>query len=249
MFHDEKNGVALSSKASFLVGLAGGVLLLCTIGFFILLGIVLSGDDADSKQAVANKPTVGAPTAEAPADENTLGPVKEVDSDDHLRGAKKGEITLVSYSDFECPYCANFHSTMQQLMADPEYKDNIRWVYRHFPLSFHANAKGAAIASECAADQGKFWEYADKLVENQSSLSSTLYETLATDLGLNVSKFKTCLADPDTAAKVTADQTIGGTAGVSGTPATIILIDGAEPTLIPGAYPLDQVKAMIASLQ
>lgn len=92
--------------------------------------------------------------------EKTAVDVKVTDAD-HVEGDASAKVTLVEYSDFECPYCMNHASTLKQILE--EYSGKVRLVYRHFPLSFHANAQLAAEASECAGDQGKFWEMHDKL--------------------------------------------------------------------------------------
>lgn len=85
-----------------------------------------------------------------------------VTKDDHIMGASKPKVTLIEYSDFECPFCQRFHPTVKQLAA--KYPNDVAVVYRHFPLeSIHPNARGYAVASECAGAQGKFWEFADTL--------------------------------------------------------------------------------------
>lgn len=90
--------------------------------------------------------------------------IKEVTSSDHVRGNVNAPITLIEFSDFDCPFCKRFHPTMTQLLD--EYPDKVRWVYRHLPLTdLHPNAAKKALASECAAEQGKFWEFADRLIE------------------------------------------------------------------------------------
>ncbi|MFH1253482.1 MAG: thioredoxin domain-containing protein [Candidatus Uhrbacteria bacterium] len=95
----------------------------------------------------------------------TLAPVA---ANDFVLGDTNSSITIITYSDFQCPYCSRFDATMQQVMK--EYSSKVKWVYRNFPLSFHDQAQNAAEAAECAGEQGKFWEYALKLFENQSSL-------------------------------------------------------------------------------
>ncbi|MDA0208503.1 MAG: thioredoxin domain-containing protein [bacterium] len=160
-----------------------------------------------------------------------VGELAVANGDDHVRGnLNKAKVVLVEYSDFECPFCNRHHPTMQQIMED--YGDDVAWVWRHFPLSFHPNAQKAAEASECAADQGKFWEMADALTENYDQLNAALYSQLAEEVGLNVNRFQTCLDSGEKAEEVRADMQTGATAGVSGTPATFVngqLVSGAVP--------------------
>lgn len=255
MFKEDKPGsLTLSPKASFAIGLVGGVLVLCTIGFFILLGLVIKGRvEASPKGAAptAAAPSAAAPTAAAPEDENKIGPIPAVTTDDHVTGAKDAVVTLVEYSDLQCPYCARFHSVMGQLMADPAYKGKIRWVYRHFPLSFHPNALPAANAAECAGEQGKFWEMADAIYSDNDTVNGSVtltqadFDAYAKDIGLNMSKFDSCFVANKYQSVIDADRQGGGTAGISGTPATVILGADGNQTLIPGALPIDQVKAMV----
>jgi protein-disulfide isomerase len=248
MFKEDKPGcLTLSPKASFILGLVGGVLVLCTIGFFILLGLVIKGQvGASPSEAVpsAAAPSAAVPSAAAP-DENVVGEVAAVTKDDHVTGAKDAVVTLVEYSDFECPYCGRFQPVMEQLMADPAYQGKIRWVYRHFPLSFHANAVPAAHASECASEQGKFWEMASKLYANQSALTEANFKAWAKELGLKEAKFAECYSASKYQTRIDADRESGTIAGISGTPATVILGKNGSKTLIPGALPIDQVKAMV----
>src|SRR5688500_4677968 len=171
MYHEEQKaagGVTLSPKASFILGLVGGMLVLCTIGFFILLSMMLSGNGASlGSKGGDDYAAVPSPSPSAPLPDEgaapTVGEVKPIAADDHVVGPKTAEVTLYEYSDFECPFCQRFHPTMEQLMNAPEYKGKLRWVYRHYPLSFHPQATPAANASECAGEQNKFWEYADEL--------------------------------------------------------------------------------------
>lgn len=99
---------------------------------------------------------------------DVTGTLAPITSDDYVYGDVNAPITIVTYSDFQCPYCGRFDSTMQQVMKD--FSGKVKWVYRNFPLPFHDQAQNAAEAAECAGEQGKFWEYAFKLFENQSAL-------------------------------------------------------------------------------
>ena len=250
LFHEDgkSGGIVISPKSSFVLGLVGGVMVLCTLGFFILLSMVLKGglpsglgSPSPSAAPSANVPSAAAPTAAG----EKVGDIKAVTDADHIRGPKDAQVTLVEYSDFQCPYCSRFHPTMVQLMSDPDLKGKIRWVYRHYPLSFHPNAMPAANAAECASEQGKFWEFADELFANQDSESDVYYGQVADKLKLNRSQFDSCYSAKKYQARITADQTGGTAAGVTGTPGTIILGKDGSKTLIPGAVPFDQAKAMI----
>jgi protein-disulfide isomerase len=113
-----------------------------------------------------------------------------VSSTDHIRGSVADGITVIDYSDFQCPYCKQMHSELKQLSE----KTKIVWVFRHYPLeSIHPLAMQSAIASECAGKQGKFWEYADALFENQDQITSeTVFADFARRLELNAADFEKC---------------------------------------------------------
>lgn len=250
MFHEEshaKTTLTMTPKMSFILGLVAGLLVLCTIGFFILLTMTLRGGLASRAGAdTTTSPSAAAPSANAPStapDAPPVGTPKAVSSSDHIKGAKNAVVTLIEYSDFQCPFCGQFYPTTEQVLKD--YNGKVRLVYRHFPLSFHPEAIPAANASECASEQGKFWEFADGLFTNQASLSATYYPQLATKLGLNTKKFADCVAAKKYQSVITADQTEGSSVGVSGTPGTFVLGPKGYKQYIPGAYPLAQVKAYI----
>ena len=240
----------LPSKTSFIVGFVAAILVLGTLGFIFLGSCLLRGTcggDGSPRAANPNPTAQGntAPVANAPSPSPATPPPTLTD-DDHARGAKDASITIVEYSDFECPFCSRFHPTLQQAMT--EYEGKIRWVYRHFPLSFHPQARPAALASECAAEQGKFWEYADKLFENQTQLSDTYYTQLAGELGLNTSQFKDCYDSEEYASRVDSDQAGGAQAGISGTPGSFIIGEDGSIQEIRGAQPYSAVKAAIDAL-
>ncbi len=173
------------------------------------------------------------------------GKVPVVTDADHIRGDKNAKITLVEYSDFECPYCSAFAPTTDQILAANK---DVRLVYRHFPLSFHPQATPAAEAAECAGEQGKFWEFHDALFANQDSLGEAFYKETATTLGLNVTKFEDCRSSDRMLAKVQKDAQEGGAAGVTGTPGSFLIDEDGNAQAIKGALPAASIQAMIDAL-
>jgi len=179
-----------------------------------------------------------------------LEAMPKITDKDHIRGSKDADVVLVNYSDFECPFCKRFHPTMQQIMK--EYGNKVAWVYRHFPLAFHANAQKEAEASDCAAELGGndvFWKYTDKIYEkttsNGTGFALDQLGPLAKELGLNESKFKQCLDSGKYAKHVKEEMSGGSTAGVNGTPGTIIVSKSGKKQFVNGALPYEQIKPMI----
>jgi len=165
-----------------------------------------------------------------------------VTKDDHVLGDFDAPITIVEWTDFQCPFCALFHQTMKQIMTD--YPNQVRWVFRHFPLkSIHPFAFKAALASECAAEQGKFWEYGDELYLRQKDFGPLIFEQIATNLNLNKEQFKICLDSQEYKSKIAADYDEGLKNGVRGTPGNFI--NGQE---LGGNVPYSQLKKIIDSL-
>jgi len=199
---------------------------------FSLLAQVNSGGNRGLAQDAAQQP----PIYEAQKIETFV-----IAETDHIRGNPNAAITLVEFSDFECPFCERQYQTMKQLLD--EYPQEIRLVYKHFPLGFHQYAQKAAEASECAWEQDSFWEYHDKLFENQSDYSVENFKKWANSLGLKTNQFNDCLDSGKYAKKVQADAKEGEEKGVSGTPATFI-----NGQLITGALPYATFKEAIDSL-
>ncbi len=159
-----------------------------------------------------------------------------------VKGNENAPITIVEYSDFQCSYCSRFHSTMNQIMS--EYPDDVRWIYKHFPLdSIHPIARKAAEASECAADQDAFWEYADELYSRQSILKESELTIIAQDIGLDTIEFSECLSSDKYRSKVSADQQDGSQNGVTGTPGSFL--NGRS---LGGAIPYEKLKNIIDGL-
>lgn len=144
-----------------------------------------------------------------------------VKEDDHVKGEESAIVTIVEYSDFQDPFSKEFFSNLEKLKT--EYNGQIRWAYRHFPVtSLHPESKKAAIASECAYRQDNFWEYAKELFENQDDLSNEIYLNIAESLDLNVINFENCLKLDKVKLRVTKDYNEGVRLGVRGTPSTFI---------------------------
>ncbi|MFY0575369.1 DsbA family protein [Cystobacter fuscus] len=155
-----------------------------------------------------------------------------------VTGAKNAPVTIVAFSDFECPFCGRVVPTLHQL--EQEYKGKIRVAFKNQPLPMHPNAKPAAEAALAAHEQGKFWEYHDKLFANQRALDRASLEKYAQELGLDVNKFKAALDSGKFTAQVTADMAEAGRVGVTGTPS--FFINGRS---LVGAQPVDAFKRII----
>ncbi len=199
----------------------------------------------DSKKVVA--PVAG---GQAPQ-EISLEPVTTVD---HIIGNPKAEIIIVEYSDTECPFCKNFHVTMNKIMTEYGDGGKVAWVYRHFSLPFHTKAPKEAEATECAAKQGgntKFWEYTNKLFEitpGNDGLDLAVLPKIAEMVGLDVPMFEKCLASGEMKTFVDAGIASGSKAGVQGTPHSLIVVNKKVVGVIPGAQPYEAVKAQIDAL-
>jgi protein-disulfide isomerase len=154
------------------------------------------------------------------------------------RGAEKAKVTIVEFSDFECPFCSRAGATLAQVME--KYGDKVRVVYRQFPLEFHPRARKAAEASLCAGEQGKFWELHDRMFADQGKLAPEQLKAAARELGLDGDRFDACLDAGAQGAAVEADVKAGQAVGVQGTPAFFV-----NGVFLNGAVPLEQFVAAI----
>ncbi len=142
------------------------------------------------------------------------------DDDDPWRGEKDAAITLLTYVDFQCPYCKKANATLKDLLA--KRKEGIRVVARHFPLSSHPDAAPAAQAAACAGDQGRYWDYHDLLFENQQELDASSLGKYAAQLGLDVVQFECCLESGNRKEAIEKDMAEATRAGINGVPAMVI---------------------------
>lgn len=208
-----------------------------------------NGGTAGSPTAAGAFPPTGAPGAAAPVETGDPTQVPPVTESDYIRGDTNAPITLIEYSDYECPFCSQFHSTMLQVMD--EYAGKVRWVYRHYPLTaIHPNAQSAAEAAECVGKIGgndAFWSYTDLLFEKAAGtgLDQEQYAAWAGEIGVNSGAVQTCIDSGEFADKVSEHTQGGSVAGVSGTPGTIVLTQDGEAEMIGGALPFAQVKTIL----
>jgi protein-disulfide isomerase len=152
-------------------------------------------------------------------------------------GSRDAAVTIVAFSDFQCPYCKQAADTIKQVMQG--YGENVRLVFKHLPLPIHTDAFKAAQASVCAAEQGKFWEYHDRLFSS-GSLSGEALRSLAEVVGLRIKEFSTCLDSASSRAVVTADMKEAKLAEIQSTPTFII-----NGRVLKGARSQEDFKKMI----
>ncbi len=218
---NKDNEIVTISKVSLWQGIAG------VLAVLLVISIITGGFGGGSGIAAPTGNGGSAPTGNAGADTEFYA------ADDPMKGDPDAPVTIVEFSDFECPFCGRFYSQTYGLIEQNYIntgKANI--VFRDFPLSFHQQATPAALAAECADDQGKFWEYHDLIFENQGALSDASYTAWAQQLGLDMNEFDSCYTSRKHLAEVQEDFQEGGALGITGTPGFFVngrLISGAQP--------------------
>lgn len=174
-------------------------------------------------------------TTAQPTPAPTQPPIKLTVSadDDPVKGSSDAPVTMIEFSDYECPFCARYYlQTFPQIDENYIQTGKIKLIFRDYPLGFHQYAKPAAEAAECANEQGKFWEYHDKLFQNQESLDNPSLKQYAVDLGLDATAFNECLDSEIMASEVEKDFQDGVSYGIKGTPTFFIngiKVVGAQP--------------------
>jgi protein-disulfide isomerase len=163
--------------------------------------------------------------------------------DGAVMGSAEAKVTIVEFSDFECPFCREFYATTFPALKS-KYIDTgrLRFSYRNLPLPFHSNARSAAEAAECAGAQGKFWQMHDKLFENQGSLGEGKYRSLAGDIGLDMTEFNECMESRVMAQKVDKDIADARALNVTSVPTFYIGTKAYE-----GAAPLSEFEKAIGN--
>ncbi len=213
------------------------------ISLLVVFGPQTKTKDADQPVREAS----GTPTS-VPKD------VAVVRSDDRVLGNKNAEIAIIEYSDSDCPFCARFHDTMEQVVE--ESNGDVAWVYRYLPLDMHPNAYTEALSAECVGDiagNDAYWNYLGTIMDVTLSPDPKSNEALiayANKEGVSNEALKACLADANTIARVDRDYNEAQKIGARGTPFSIAVnTKTGEQAIIPGAYPVDEVKQIIESIR
>ncbi|MBI2475698.1 MAG: thioredoxin domain-containing protein [Candidatus Taylorbacteria bacterium] len=176
-----------------------------------------------------------------------------VEDSDHIRGNPNAPVKIVEYVDMECPFCKRFHSTMQKVMDEYGKDGKVAWVYRHFPLdSIHSQARTEAVASECANELGgndAFWKYTDRFFEltpsnNQTNIATVLPQ-IAREIGLDETKFNSCLASKKYDKHIQDDLDNATATGGNGTPWSIVITANGKKYPLSGAQPYEAVKQLV----
>lgn len=194
------------------------------------------------------------PSNTEPVTQESPQPMNPVTSEDYIRGNPNAPILMVEYSDYDCPFCKNFHETMKQVMAEYGTTGEVAWVYRHFPLpQLHPNAPVIAEASECVgelAGNDGFWTFSD-LVFGERDVNAptniTRLEEFAVTAGAEAAAFNECMESERNREKVQEDTADAMATGGTGTPHTIVII-GDQQAPIKGAQPYPVVKDIIENL-
>lgn len=180
--------------------------------------------------------------------------VTPVTSADHIRGNPNAPIVIVEYSDYDCPFCKNFHETMNRIMIDYGESGKVAWVYRHFPLEqLHPNARLIAEASECVADLGDntaFWKFSDLVFGERAQNAATDMTKLADyakQSGVDQKKFNECYTSGKMKEKVQTAIQDAMKAGAQGTPHSIMIV-GDQKGTINGAQPYETVRNMVETM-
>jgi protein-disulfide isomerase len=209
----------------------------------IIAGSIFMTQNPDGESNVALAPAGNNNNAAATA---SIDDLRLPDENSHIKGNPNARVTIVEFSDFECPFCGRIHPTLDRIISE---RDDVNWVYRHFPLSsIHSNAMNASIASECVAKLGgndAFWSFADSLFLNQRNLGQTLYEGEAQKLGINLSDFRSCLEDDSIAQIVKDDLSEASSIGGRGTPFSVAITPKGKFIPFSGALPYESILQLV----
>ncbi len=217
----------------------------------ILAGVMVSA--AFSSRVRDTIPTTGDAPAQAQRalTDGTVN-VRELSDDDFVRGNPNADVVIVEYSDFECPFCSQFHDTMRSIMNEFGPSGQVAWVYRHFPIEeLHPNAFRIAMGAECVGELGgndAFWTFTDTVYDAATPgtpFDLTLMSDIAETAGVTREAFNECMESGRTASKVQEDyDEVTSTGGGSGTPHNIVIAAGQQAS-VRGAQPLPAMREIV----
>ena len=180
--------------------------------------------------------------------------VPAVNASDHILGNPNAKVIVVEYSDFECPFCKDFHNVMHTIINEYGPSGDVAWVYRHFPITqLHSKSVKEAEASECAAELGGnkgFWSYEDKIFEitpSNNGLNLNQLPIIAKEIGLDPIAFKSCLDSGKYKNKIQTQLKEATASGARGTPHSVIFVNGQQAP-IEGAQPIKAMRRVIETL-
>lgn len=232
----------MSKKKKSIINMVIITIAVITVGLFIALIFSFNGGSdknvkksdlrkEDREQGIinANKKAINS------AKEQKEGTIKPISAEDHILGPLDAPVQFIVYSDFECPFCADFSDTVRQVIK--KFGDKVVVAFRQFPLTAtDPNSMEAAVASECAAEQGKFWEMHDKLYADntEKTFNANQFKKDAADIGLEGERFNKCLDEEKYKDKIEAQISEGKNVGILGAPQSYV---NGQP--LPGAYPFE----------
>jgi protein-disulfide isomerase len=213
----------------------------------LIAAILISGSifytntKGSNNQVQNNQPNQKLNNQLAQVGQSSLEDILKIKPTDVILGDEKAPVTIIEYSDYQCPFCERFFTETEPLIRK-EYIETgkVKMIYRDFPLPSHPYALPAALAANCAKDQGKFWAYHDVIFKKQNELGNLDYIQVAKDLGLNVNEFKSCFDSKKYNSKIQKDYEEGSSIGVNGTPT--FFINGRQ---VVGAQPYESFKTVI----
>ncbi len=218
----------------------------------VIAGALIAGAVIYSGGKTTNGNIANAPQQQVAQQTGDLEQMIPVTSKDHIRGDINAPVKIVEYSDTECPFCKRFQETMNELMDTYGKEGKVAWVYRHFPIDqLHSKARKEAVAMECANELGgndKFWEYADRLYEitpANNGLDLAELPKIAEYVGLDKTKFNTCLASTKYDKHIQDEVENAQATGGNGTPWSIVVGKNGKKYPLSGAQPISAIKQLI----
>ena len=233
---DEKKNAKENKKQNkgFAMGLVSGIAVIAVIGMIVFGTLYFTNQAGDGDVA-------GDDTKQEDPGDGTPEVILSIADNDYVLGNPDAKIKIFEFSDFQCPYCARFHEVMNQILD--EYPNDVAWIFKQFPIQSHPLGMPGAMATECAGDQGKFWEMSDEIFSNQETLAAEDFAVFAEDLGLDIDTFNQCMSDNPHGEKIANDYQTGIASGVRGTPSSFV-----NGNIIPGALPYESMKQMVDEL-